>query len=705
MIVIRKLSWFYNKLKINRVKYYIFSILASLILTIIWFKSGMLATAEEGMPFYDLERSLRIYSSAFYDTGLGISGIFNIPRIPIFLILTFLNKLGFTALIIQASLFFFLILIPLIVFPKLVKEVMEKEQNVVGYIAAIFYLFNLFTLSQVLTRFVLSLIFLWSYLPLFLYLWIIFLKTKNIKYLIFLLISSLIYSYQFLIISPLVTLWICAFLYSCYLFLKTKDKGVLINALIACVIWLIFNSWWIYYFWQVKETSTTNLDSKQNLVSLLEVSNYFPNLEVMSLRQKYMFGQESPYFEFYKKENVKNLSLLALVIVIYGAYTAIKKKYWYFLILLIIAWIIVKGANPPMGKQLYTFLFENISLWQVYRNPYEKFGSVFLMSYSTLFALGLVTFANKFRRVKYIVLFVAIITFCGYLVLPMWNGNLFKNTYYVKVPTYYHEANNYLKYLGSEEERILQLPFLRKSNIAYDWNYFGEEPSEFLFDMPSVSRTLSNPTYDAFYYKLGDPEFFYNNPDYSNLLAIMNVQYIILHKDILLDRYFQEDENFTRRIIMDWKGVKHDKDFGKLEIYSLDNDKLSGRIYLSDNLLKVQDLSSAFSLITSSNFDSMRDSVFIEKQNVNAFTEHKDLRVPGYNVKKLAKTSYEVHIDNAREPFILILANNYSTLWKAEIDGSLLANHFVVNGFANGWIIDKTGNYTIDINYKVWPWD
>ena len=66
-----------------------------------------------------------------------------------------------------------------------------------------------------------------------------------------------------------------------------------------------------------------------------------------------------------------------------------------------------------------------------------------------------------------------------------------------------------------------------------------------------------------------------------------------------------------------------------------------------------------------------------------------------------------VEVKNAAEPFNLIFSESFSPDWKAYIQRKSIAEeqHFMVNGFANGWEItprDSNGkSYTVIIEY--WP--
>ena len=48
---------------------------------------------------------------------------------------------------------------------------------------------------------------------------------------------------------------------------------------------------------------------------------------------------------------------------------------------------------------------------------------------------------------------------------------------------------------------------------------------------------------------------------------------------------------------------------------------------------------------------------------------------------------------------MLVLGENYNPDWKASIDGKALENHYVVNGYANGWYIEETGEHDIVVEF------
>jgi len=65
---------------------------------------------------------------------------------------------------------------------------------------------------------------------------------------------------------------------------------------------------------------------------------------------------------------------------------------------------------------------------------------------------------------------------------------------------------------------------------------------------------------------------------------------------------------------------------------------------------------------------------------------------------KINPTKYKIYVD-AKEPFWLVFSESFHSGWKAFISDKEIDNHLLVNGYANGWYITKTGKYTITLEF------
>ena len=49
-----------------------------------------------------------------------------------------------------------------------------------------------------------------------------------------------------------------------------------------------------------------------------------------------------------------------------------------------------------------------------------------------------------------------------------------------------------------------------------------------------------------------------------------------------------------------------------------------------------------------------------------------------------------VHVDGADEPFWLVLGQSENAGWRATTNGATLGDRTLVDGYANGWLVDPT---------------
>lgn len=99
------------------------------------------------------------------------------------------------------------------------------------------------------------------------------------------------------------------------------------------------------------------------------------------------------------------------------------------------------------------------------------------------------------------------------------------------------------------------------------------------------------------------------------------------------------------------------------------------------------------------------DKIFNPQVFLRQNTNNEYLSMTDVVFKKINSTKYTVQVTNANDPYILSFGESFDKEWKAYIsdDKKLITenNHLKINGYANGWFIDKEGNYDIIIEY--WP--
>jgi hypothetical protein len=120
------------------------------------------------------------------------------------------------------------------------------------------------------------------------------------------------------------------------------------------------------------------------------------------------------------------------------------------------------------------------------------------------------------------------------------------------------------------------------------------------------------------------------------------------------------------------------------------------KIYCAEKVLFEKDLTNWHNLgLTPSGFENLCLS--------NVAIDSNNFVIPGdFSFEQKSPVLYEAD-GNASHPFVLVFLNNYDPNWKIQVNGNTLSesDHFLANGFANGWIIRNEGRITMEIKYTV----
>lgn len=77
-----------------------------------------------------------------------------------------------------------------------------------------------------------------------------------------------------------------------------------------------------------------------------------------------------------------------------------------------------------------------------------------------------------------------------------------------------------------------------------------------------------------------------------------------------------------------------------------------------------------------------------------------NLTQPQINYIKYNHTKYKISVKNSQGEYILVFSELYNPGWELRLaDGETLDNHFLANAYANGWKIDKEGDYNLIVEF------
>jgi hypothetical protein len=93
---------------------------------------------------------------------------------------------------------------------------------------------------------------------------------------------------------------------------------------------------------------------------------------------------------------------------------------------------------------------------------------------------------------------------------------------------------------------------------------------------------------------------------------------------------------------------------------------------------------------------------FINDPILKMIHQTAEKQLPSVTITRIDQTKYEVNIKNATEPFLLVFSELFNNEWRASFkDNSktYIKDHYLVNGYANSWVIDKKGDSDLILEF------
>lgn len=424
------------------------------------------------------------------------------------------------------------------------------------------------------------------------------------------------------------------------------------------------------------------------------------------------------------------LSFLSIYFVYKNKFDKIKSNFILSIFILMIIFIgIMATITPPFGI-LFSAGIKAFKYLLVLRYPYTALHYIFVFIYSFLAAIsiGSILYYVKSKGKNFITIIalaMIILFVAGYLYqfnysnMPNYNPKNVNLSQVTKIPKNVTNLADYINKINGIYS-VATLP------MAANWQsttwYIGTNVYSSLINKPVY--TGSYTTYNEIFFPISTS--LYNNyvgsnidnsnisdKDISNGLGVFGIHYIAvqgdaIHKSLCSVCYIS---SFSFKTIYsnlnNSNDIKFVKKFGNSSLY--ENINYVPLIYAS-NIQNIDNASpqSVFNLIENKSFNIKNNSVFTtyikgfynDSNTINA-SRIENFKEPEINFTYNNPTMATVKIRNATTPFYLVFRETYGTHWHAYINGKLvpLKDHIAVNGFANAWYLNKTGNYTITIYY------
>ena len=528
-------------------KFHLLLILIPLILVVIWFRGSLiLGGGEGGIPFYKPSTTLKLVTSVWIEYATGGFTVGWLPKAPIIYFAFFFEKLDIPSFSAQFIVFYSLMAIGLISLYFLILNLLDqyRSKNLLAFISSVFYLFNPFSMSQIWGRGIDAQFFAFALLPLALLLFHLGLKTKNYLFAVLIALTSGLLATAYGFLTFIIVFWLVLFIYLIYTIFITENRTsqIFFGLKFFCltlILWSLVNTWWFLpLFSSYGEAYARGISAfEENLGTLRGVSRNFTPDIIIRLLQRTYFYDVSAFSQVFVTWPFQLVSWLPFVFLIFGLYKILRQKikqFYIFVVLLILGLLVSLGANPPFGW-LFVEVFKKIAVLQAFRNPFEKFGLVYALGYSAIFAYGLVCFFER-KKMKWLGLVIVLFLTCGVFAWPMWTGRVVAapdRKIGLNVPADYKKLNDWMNDKVGDL-RVFMTPLWSGDGAFYNWpggaRYQGSDSMLYTMDAPTISNTQQAPFY--FDFTTGIRKYM-ERLDLAPTLALLRTKFLVHRKDAI----------------------------------------------------------------------------------------------------------------------------------------------------------------------------
>lgn len=525
-----------------------------LFLVFLWFRNGLVhGGGDEELLFVNAKRALAISSSTWLDKSTGVAILYWLARLSFVAIVYLFNSvLAVPNVILQGLTIFILLVTGAISLYFLTRTLFDshKSRDLIGFVTSLFYIFNPYSMSQVWGRGQYAQFFSFALLPLSLLIFIHGAKKRNYFYAFLFAFVTVLFSTSYNFVTFIATQWFMILMYSVNEAVFQKKYRyrffILSYFFLSLFLWVVVNCWWFLPL-VVKGGSILSSDlnnPNENIGTLIGVSQSYPFPIIIRLLQSFYFFSPSGYGAVYSIIRFQLMSFIPLLFLGIGTITALSKKRnsgAVFIILTFFVGLAVSlGANMPFGT-IFVWVFQHVATLQAFRNPYEKFGLVYMLGYSQLVGLGAVVLykflMKRIKKYKFIapLIFVGVFLTWNYFLWPMWTGKIIENPdgkIGVSVPKYYYEFEKWLV-KNNDGYRVMMTPLWGGDGAFYDWNgrlYQGVDPILFLVDAELISNIGNNPFYVPFAQNIRK---YVEQINIHPALELLRVKYLVNRNDAI----------------------------------------------------------------------------------------------------------------------------------------------------------------------------
>jgi len=368
----------------------------------------------------------------------------------------------------------------------------------------------------------------------------------------------------------------------------------------------------------------------------------------------------------------------------------LKFHVYYLLFLDLIFTPMIAGTTGPFGS-IFTYLWMHSILFRPFITLTMDFGFVAPLVTSVLAPVGLKYLTEKVSIKKIAIeranigiyvgaMIILLMLFFGIANTSAITGSWATQPTYgpgtpsarIHVPTYQYEAEKFFKQNLEPWQRIIELP-MQGPEVGTPW-YYSTDIFRFM-GISVISGTYLPGNDTSIYYIINSQVFENNTANLANELATFGVKYVVV---VTQNKPFwgpipitPQTPSLLEQNLNATHGLRFVKQIGIYAIYQV-NETLPLAYTEPINLL--------------GNGKTFNPN--------STWVDHADFIKTDYKI--ISPYEIIVNVYNATQPYLLVYTETYDPAWSLIGTNS---THVEVLGYANGWIINKTGSYTLTLFY------
>jgi len=381
------------------------------------------------------------------------------------------------------------------------------------------------------------------------------------------------------------------------------------------------------------------------------------------------------------------LSVFSFVALLHETNKKEFKAYIVFFTSLVLIFVfLIAGVSGPFGG-IFTYLWWNVFLFRPFITLLMDFGFVLALAYAVLAPIGIfkiLSICGRLRKRQItrgaVMGAISIVLVVG-AVPSLFTGS-WATTYppgwapgaRISVPEYEYEVYGFFSAHLTHGQRVLSLP--AQSPLTGTMWYHATEVLLFM-GVPMFSGGYMPVPNNHIYGVLANKLNTGDTSNFSEALAVLGVKYVMVHLD------YNPSSVESSRYRMDLVNL----------IFTLDNTE---NLYYVSRIGErlIYEVRDPYPLIYAAPIPKESSQAIYSFPN----DRPKISSNPVVSYSVVSPVSYEVHVQNATAPFVLVFGNTFDSGWELEYNGPA-AEHLLVYGFANGWLVDKTGSFSLKIHY------